>query len=95
MENENERLRTYDKKTCHLIQIFEGRMSAEELEGVKLRQYGGEWTLAVELMLATVIHEQMKLSSDELTLLISLARELNADEKFLAPVAAMRPNSSP
>lgn len=95
MNNENERFRTYDKKTCHLIQIFEGRMSAPELEGVKLRQYGGEWALAVELMLAAVIHEQMKLSSDELTLLIDLARELNAEERFLAPVIAMRTGSSP
>lgn len=95
MNTENERFRSYDKKTCHLIQVFEGRMSASELQGVKLRQYGGEWALAVELMLAAVIHEQLKLSSDELTLLIDLARELDADESFLAPVVAMRSSSSP
>lgn len=91
MDNENERLREYDRKTCQLIKIFEGRMSSSELDGVKARQYGGEWTLAVELMLATVVHEKIKLSSDELHLLIDLGRELNAEEEFMAPVLAMRP----
>lgn len=91
MDNENERLREYDKKTCHLIKKFENRLSMFELEGIKARQYGGEWTLAVELMLAAIVHEKIQLSSDELHLLIDLGRELNAEEKFMTPVLAMQP----
>lgn len=86
---DNDQLRQFGSILKHLIDDLEGRVSASSMESVKRDHFAGEYQLAVELLLACVVKEKIKLSALERQRLIGFAQQMSAGEEFLAPFIAM------
>lgn len=90
---DNDQLREFGAKFKRFIDSLDGRIGAPTMESVKRDHNAGEYQLAVELILASVVKEKIQLSTPEQQQLRSFAEQMSAGEEFIVPFLAMQPIS--
>lgn len=88
---DNDQLREFGASLKRFIDCLGGRINDSDMDFIKSDHRAGEYQLAVELILACIVKENIKLSATERQQLNDFAQQVDAGEEFLAPFIAMRP----
>lgn len=85
---DNDQLGQLDSDIKGLMDALEGRIGNSDLSSARRNHYAGEYQLAIELLLAVVVKEELRLTPTESETLRDLAVRARADTEFLAPFMA-------